>query len=90
MYTNRILRGRQIVKGVIKRCIVCNRCEGMPCLSVMLPGLPSFRVSEDPPFTHIGIDFVSPMYLREASAQDASTVLQTLTYAFSRLFLLEP
>ena len=39
----------------------------------MPPDLPSFRVSEDPPFTHTGIDFAGPMYLREVSAQDAST-----------------
>ena len=68
-----ILRGRQAVKRVIKCCIVCNKLEGMPYSSVMPPDLPSFRVSEDPPFTYTGIDFAGPMYLREASAQDAST-----------------
>ena len=68
-----ILRGRQAVKRVIKCCIVCNKLEGMPYSSVMAPDLPSFRVSEDPPFTHTGIDFAGPMYLCEASAQDGST-----------------
>ena len=68
-----ILRGRQTVKRVIKCCIVCIKLEGMPYSSVMPPDLPSFRVSEDPPFTYTGIDFAGPMYLREASAQDAST-----------------
>ena len=39
----------------------------------MAPDLPSFRVSEDPPFTHTGIDFTGPMYVQDASAHGSST-----------------
>ena len=77
-----ILRGRQTLKRVIKCCIVCNKLEGMPYSSVMPPDLPSFRVSEDPPFTYTGIDFAGPMYLHEASAQDASPLYMSFHMLF--------
>jgi len=28
------------------------------------PDLPNDRVSDDPPFTHIGLDFAGPLYIR--------------------------
>ena len=68
-----ILRGRQAVKRVIRCCVTCNKLEGMPYSSVMALDLPSFLVSEDPPFTHTGIDFAAPMYVHDALAQDSST-----------------
>ena len=46
----------------------------MPYSSVMAPDLPSFQVSEDPPFTHTSIDFASLMYVYDALAQGSSTL----------------
>ena len=68
-----ILRGRQAVKGVIRGCVTCNKLEGMSYSSVMPPDLPSFRVSEEPPFTHTGVDFAGPMYVHEAAAHCSDT-----------------
>ena len=45
-----ILRGREAVKRVIKKCVICLRINGMPYKSQSTPDLPSERVSEDPPF----------------------------------------
>ena len=56
------------MKGVIRHCVTCNKLEGMSYSSVMPPDLPSFRVSEELPFTHTGVDFAGPMYVHEASA----------------------
>ena len=30
----------------------------------MPPDLPTVRVSEDPPFTHVGLDFAGPLYVK--------------------------
>ena len=60
-----ILRGRQAVKQVLKRCVTCRRLEGLPYSSYeIVPDLPRVRVSEDPPFTHTGVDFAGPLFVR--------------------------
>ena len=58
-----ILRGRQAVKRVLKRCVTCRRLEGLPYSSYNVPDLPSVCVSEDPPFTHTGVDFAGPLFV---------------------------
>ena len=57
-----ILKGRQAVKRILKSCKICARVEGLPYSSVVSPDLPSIRVSEDPPFSHTGIDYAGPLY----------------------------
>ena len=60
-----ILKGRQAVKRVLKRCVTCRKLEGLAYSSYNSPDLPSFRVSDDPPFTHTGVDFAGPLYIRQ-------------------------
>ena len=76
-----ILRGRQLVKKIIKNCVICNRVEGMPYATVSPPDLPSFRVSEDPPFSHTGVDYAGPLYVHELSSQGS-----TMSKAYVCLF----
>lgn len=64
-----ILRGRQAVKRLLRRCVTCRRLEGLPYTSYNVPDLPSVRVSEDPPFTHTGIDFAGPLFIRRNSTE---------------------
>ena len=59
-----ILKGRQAVKKVLQNCVICRKFSGPPYPSVNLPDLPAIRVSEDPPFTHTGLDFAGPLYVR--------------------------
>ena len=56
-----ILRGREAVKRVIKNCVICLRINGMRNKSQSTPDLPRERVSEDPPFMHVGLDFAGPL-----------------------------
>ena len=58
-----ILRGHQATRKVVRACAVCKRIEGLPYPSVSPPDLPRERVSEDPPFSHIGIDFAGPLHI---------------------------
>ena len=60
-----VLRGRATVKKVIRRCVVCRRYEASPCKPSHFADLPSHRVSDDPPFTHIRLDFAGPLYVKE-------------------------
>ena len=67
-----IVRGRQAVKRVVRSCVVCKKFEGPPYLSPVSPDLPACRVSADPPFTHVGLDFAGPLYVKsKRSAREA-------------------
>ena len=57
-----ILRGRAAVRYYIHRCIVCRKAEGRSYGGPIPPPLPSFRVSEEPPFTYTGVDFAGPLF----------------------------
>ena len=57
-----ILRGRASVKKVLNKCLVCARHEGIPYKQPPSPDLPGGRVTDDPPFTHTGLDFAGPLY----------------------------
>ncbi|CAB4023458.1 hypothetical protein AWC38_SpisGene24962 [Paramuricea clavata] len=59
-----ILRGREVVKKLIRHCVVCRKYGGKPFKPQPTPDLPDFRVSSDPPFTHIGLDFAGPFFIK--------------------------
>ena len=53
------------MKRIVKACVICQRMEG-PTYPVQLSAdLPVCRVSDDPPFTHVGLDFVGPLYVKD-------------------------
>lgn len=61
-----ILRGRQTVKWILKACVLCQRMEGSPYYSTQTPtDLPVCHVLDDPPFTHVGLDFAGPLYVKD-------------------------
>ena len=61
-----ILKGRQLIKGILRGCVVCKKAEGSPYCMDAPPPLPDFRVSDSPPFTHTGLDFAGPLYVRDS------------------------
>jgi len=65
--THWILRGREVVKRVLRNCIVCKRFEGKPYSAPLPPDLPEERVCEGPPFSTTGIDFAGPLYVKSLS-----------------------
>ena len=71
-----ILRGRETVKRIIRRCVVCRRYETKPCKPTRLADLPENRVSKDPPFSHIGLDFAGPFYVKEPRTSSVKPRLQ--------------
>ena len=69
-----IIRGRSVVKLIIRQCTVCLRYEGKPYNIVTPPPLPEFRVREQPPFTYTGVDFAGPLHVKEGSDNRTSKV----------------
>ena len=85
-----VLKGRQEVRRVVKSCIICKRVEGSPYAVACSPDLPDFRVSEDPPFTHTGLDFAGPLFIRnEFSAESSKAYVCLFTCASTRAIHLE-
>ena len=64
-----VLRGREAVKKFTRGCIICRKHEGTPYGPLPPADLPSYRVSEDPPFTHIGLDFAGPLYIETKNTE---------------------
>ncbi|XP_003740487.1 uncharacterized protein LOC100905127 [Galendromus occidentalis] len=58
-----ILRGRQVIKKLIRGCVVCNRAHG-PTADQVQPPLPVERASIVAPFATTGVDFCGPFHTR--------------------------
>lgn len=69
-----ILRGRETVKKIIRHGVVCRKYEGVPFKTQTAPDLPAIRVSDDPPFAHVGLDFAGPLYIHPQSYEKSSFV----------------
>ena len=67
-----LIKGRALVKSVILKCNVCKRFEGAAYRAPPPPPLPSFRVTEHPPFTYTGVDFAGPLIVRPDHPVNAS------------------
>ena len=50
-----IIKGRQFVRRVIHKCIICRKLEGPPYALPPPPPLPDFRVIQQPPFMYTGV-----------------------------------
>ena len=61
--------GRQ---AVIRKCVTCKKMDSVACPVVRPPDLLTTRVSDDPPFSHTGVDFVGPLYVRSPDESTSS------------------
>ena len=69
-----VVGGRQLVKKLLHSCVTCRRFQAKPYHPPPAPPLPSFRVTESPPFSHIGVDFAGPLYVRDTIASSSRKV----------------
>ena len=70
-----ILKGGQTVKKFIKRCVKCQKISKKPMDQKMAP-LPDFRCQESPPFTHVGVDYAGPLFVKEFHTQEEEPEIQ--------------
>ena len=54
-------KGRQQVKKVISKCVVCRTLEGKAYSTPRSAALPEFRVTEAPAFSKVGVLFAGPL-----------------------------
>ena len=84
-----ILRGREAVKRIVRKCVTCRRFEGKPIPTPRDPPLPLRRVSEQPPFTHTGIDFAGPFHATNTKQTTFKVYICLFTCASTRAIHLE-
>ena len=69
-----IVKGRSFIKWIIRKCVLCRRFESKPYRNPPPPPLPTFRVSEEPPFSYTGVDFAGPLYIKERGTTNSKKV----------------
>ena len=77
-----ILKRREAVKRYIRQCIVCRKVEGKTYSPACIPDLPSYHVFEDPPFSHTGLDFAGPLYIKPAHEKQDQTANSEATKVY--------
>ena len=70
--THWVLKGREAVKRVLRKCTICRRYEGKLFTAPPSPDMPTDRVYEGLPFTYTRIDFAGPLHLNSASPENRS------------------
>ncbi|GFU38100.1 integrase catalytic domain-containing protein [Trichonephila clavipes] len=59
-----LIKGRQTVKNILKKCLICKRFSSTSGVQVTAP-LPALRVEQSVPFSVVGIDFGGPLYTKD-------------------------
>ena len=65
-----INKGRQTVKSIVSKCVICKEITGKPYDTPIAPPLPPFHVSDIVALSQSGIDFVGPLYVRGIYAKE--------------------
>ena len=59
-----IPQGRSAVRAALLKCSVCRHYEGGPYKMPSMPPLPTKRVSQSSPFSHSGVDYFGPLFVK--------------------------
>ena len=65
-----IPKGRQAVKNVTSRCIICKHYNGRPFVYPSPPPLPKERVTLDKPFMYTAVDFTGAIQVIDPKTGD--------------------
>lgn len=60
-----IIKGRQAVKALLPRCVICKKLLGKVFEKQPTPPLPECRIADDWAFPRIGVDFAGPLYVKD-------------------------
>lgn len=73
------LRGRDLVRKVVRKCIVCFRCRPTECHQQMAP-LPAVRVVPSRVFSKAGLDYCGPFSVRPLYGRGASVKMYVAVF----------
>lgn len=84
-----IIKGRSTVKQVLYDCYICRRHEGKSYRVPPPPPLPAFRLQEAPPFSHTGVDFAGPLFVKLAGESQRKVWIVLYTCCVTRAIHLD-
>ena len=84
-----IVQGRQIVRRLLNKCVICRKLGGRPYQAPLPPPLPEFRVKECSPFTYTGVDFAGPLYVKNYSGPQQKVWICLYTCCVTRAIHLD-
>ena len=84
-----IVKGRQLVRQLLHKCVLCKRIQGFSYGVPSQGQLPKFRVKEAHAFSSVGIDFAGPLFIREPSGAIKKVYIALFTCGTSRAVHLE-
>ncbi|XP_044735414.1 uncharacterized protein LOC123297721 [Chrysoperla carnea] len=68
-----ILDGKNQVRQITRNCIDCIKNRPVP-LHGKMADLPSSRVTESTPFSHVGVDYFGPLFIKERKYRNRTTI----------------
>ena len=85
-----IVRGRNAVKNILRRCVICKRFQGRTLKSPDETDLPEFRVNHlTHAFSTTGLDYAGPLFVRNNGLPNSKVYILLFTCASSRAIHLE-
>ncbi len=69
-----IPRARQLLRKLLRKCVICRKQGGKPYTIPDPPPLPKWRLEDSPPFTVTGVDFTGALYVKTSSAETKAYV----------------
>ena len=76
-----ISKARKFISSVIKNCFICKKVEGPAYKYPPDPDLPSTRVAFTPAFTHTGVDYAGPVFVK--SIYNSQNMYKAWTFIFT-------
>ena len=67
-------QGRAQVKEVLAECLTCITHQGGPYKVKPMAPWPKIKVKESPAFTHIGLDYFGPLYVKNGTIRSKAWV----------------
>lgn len=68
-----LIGGRARVRKVIKECVTCTKAD-TPLSEYIMGNLPKTRITEARPFSHVGVDYCGPFYLKEKKHRNRNRI----------------
>ena len=84
-----IVQGRQFVRKLLYKCVICRKLEGRPYQAPTPPPVPEFRVKDCSPFTYTGVDFAGPLYVKNHSGPQQKVWICLYTCCVTRAIHLD-
>ena len=68
-----IIKGRQTVKKVLSKCIICKIVQGKTLLPPSTAKLPENRLYFEYPFKNVGLDYADPLFTGDIFGKSTET-----------------